>query len=100
MDCDDNRGEGDLAAAADDTNAVLKELAAAGCPLVEVHEPSAVSLDEYASLANDLSTRSAACSKGSASWLRVSRHRRRHADRGGRTSSPRPIERPHMVRER
>ena len=44
-----NRGEGDLAAAADDTNAVLKELAAAGCPLVEVREPAAVSLGDDAS---------------------------------------------------
>ena len=34
----------DLARAADATNAVLRELAAAGCPLVEVHEPAATSL--------------------------------------------------------
>ena len=39
-------GERDLAAAADATNAVLKELAAAGCPLVEVHEPAAVSIGD------------------------------------------------------
>ena len=32
--------EHDLAMAADATNAVLRELAAAGCPLVEVHEPA------------------------------------------------------------
>ena len=36
--------EHDLAAAADATNAVLRELAAAGCPLVEVHEPAATAL--------------------------------------------------------
>jgi methionine synthase II (cobalamin-independent) len=34
----------DLATAADATNAVLRELAAAGCPLVEVHEPAVTSL--------------------------------------------------------
>jgi hypothetical protein len=44
-----NRGEGDPAAAADETNAVLKELAEAGCPLVEVHEPAAVSVGDDAS---------------------------------------------------
>jgi hypothetical protein len=33
-----------LAVAADATNAVLRELAAAGCPLVEVHEPAATSI--------------------------------------------------------
>ena len=37
-------GEHDLDTAADATNAVLRELAAAGCPLVEVHEPAATSL--------------------------------------------------------
>lgn len=36
--------DGDLVRAADATNAVLRELAAAGCPLVEVHEPAATSL--------------------------------------------------------
>ena len=36
--------EHDLATAADATNAVLRELAAAGCPLVEVHEPAVTSL--------------------------------------------------------
>ena len=36
--------EHDLAMAADATNAVLRELAAAGCPLVEVHEPAVTSL--------------------------------------------------------
>ena len=36
--------ERDLATAADATNAVLRELAAAGCPLVEVHEPAVPSL--------------------------------------------------------
>jgi hypothetical protein len=36
--------EHDLAVAADATNAVLRELAAAGCPLVEVHEPAVTSL--------------------------------------------------------
>jgi methionine synthase II (cobalamin-independent) len=44
-----NTSARDLAAAADATNAVLKELAAAGCPLVEVHEPAAVSLGVDAS---------------------------------------------------
>lgn len=34
----------DLARVADATNAVLRELAAAGCPLVEVHEPAVTSL--------------------------------------------------------
>ena len=37
-----------LAAAADAANAVLRQLAAAGCPLVEVHEPAAVSLGDDA----------------------------------------------------
>jgi methionine synthase II (cobalamin-independent) len=36
--------EHDLAMAADARNAVLRELAAAGCPLVEVHEPGLTSL--------------------------------------------------------
>ena len=36
--------EHDLATAADATNAVLRQLAAAGCPLVEVHEPAVTSL--------------------------------------------------------
>ena len=44
-----NGGERELAAAVDATNAVLKELAAAGCPLAEVHEPAAVSLGDDAS---------------------------------------------------
>ena len=44
-----NAGERDLAATADATNAALKELAAAGCPLVEVHEPAAVSIGDDAS---------------------------------------------------
>jgi methionine synthase II (cobalamin-independent) len=39
-----NALEHDLATAADATNAVLRELAAAGCPLVEVHEPAVTSL--------------------------------------------------------
>ena len=38
--------EHDLAMAADATNAVLRELAAAGCPLVEVHEPAVTSLGQ------------------------------------------------------
>ena len=42
-------GRRDLTAAADATNAVLKELAAAGCPLVEIHEPAAVTLGDDAS---------------------------------------------------
>jgi hypothetical protein len=37
-----------LVTAADAANAVLKELAAAGCPMVEVHEPAAVSLTDDA----------------------------------------------------
>jgi methionine synthase II (cobalamin-independent) len=36
--------EHDLAVAADATNAVIRELAGAGCPLVEVHEPAVTSL--------------------------------------------------------
>ena len=35
----------DLAMAADATNAVLRELASLGCPLVEVHEPAVTSLE-------------------------------------------------------
>jgi methionine synthase II (cobalamin-independent) len=38
--------EHDLAMAADARNAVLRELAAAGCPLVEVHEPAVTSLGQ------------------------------------------------------
>jgi len=41
-----NAREHDLAMAADATNAVLRELAAAGCPLVEVHEPAVISLGQ------------------------------------------------------
>jgi len=37
--------EHDLAMAADATNAVLRELAGLGCPLVEVHEPAVTSLE-------------------------------------------------------
>ena len=44
-----NGSERDLEAAADAANTVLKELAAAGCPLVEVHEPAALSLGDDAS---------------------------------------------------
>ena len=40
--------ERDRTAATDATNAVLRDLAAAGCPLVEVHEPAVASLDDDA----------------------------------------------------